>query len=41
MMPFVESKILMNLFRIAKLFLLFGLDFFEDQRSAKHPFVET
>jgi len=40
-MPFIESKILMSLFRIARLFLLFGLDLFEDQRRAMRPFVEA
>lgn len=41
-MPFIESNILMRLFRIARLLLLlFGLDLFEDRRKAKRLFVET
>ena len=43
MMPFIESNILMSLFRFARLLLLllFGLDLLEDQRRAKRPFVEA
>ena len=38
-MPFIESNILMSLFRIARLLLLlFCLDLFEDQRRAKASF---
>jgi hypothetical protein len=44
-MSFIESNILMSLFRIVRLLLLllllFGLDLFEDQRMAKYPFVEA
>jgi hypothetical protein len=41
MMPFIESNILMSLFRIVRLLLLFRLDLCEDQRRAKRPFVEA
>jgi hypothetical protein len=40
-MSFNESNILMSLFRIERLLLLFGLDLFEDQRTANRPFVEA
>jgi len=40
-MLFIESNILMSLFRIARLLLLFGLDLFEGRRRAKRLNVET